>query len=78
MCSSCSVRSGRLFSTEALHHFDTSRLKAQRPGSLSSDKRKHRKFTVEQKVGLVLASFRGGRSVAELCREHDISAGAIR
>jgi hypothetical protein len=36
-----------------------------------SDNRKYRKFTSKQKVELVLASFRGDRSIAELCREHD-------
>ena len=43
-----------------------------------SDKRKYRKFTVQQKVELVLASFRGDRSVAEICREHDISETLLR
>jgi hypothetical protein len=51
--------------------------------TLLSDKRKCRKFTPKQKVELVLASFRGDRSVAEICREHDCrrrccAAGAIR
>jgi hypothetical protein len=31
-----------------------------------SDNRKYRKFTAKQKVELVLASFRGDRSIAEL------------
>jgi transposase len=43
-----------------------------------SDKRKYRKFTAKQKVELVLASFRGDRSVAEICREHDISETLLR
>lgn len=43
-----------------------------------SDKRKYRKFTPKQKVELVLASFRGDRSVAEICREHDISETLLR
>jgi len=38
-----------------------------------SDTRKYRKFTAKQKLELVLASFRGDRSVAEICREHNIS-----
>jgi transposase len=42
------------------------------------DKRKYRKFTAKQKVELVLASFRGDRSVAEICREHDISETLLR
>ena len=43
-----------------------------------SDRRKYRKFTVSQKAELVLASFRGDRSVAEICREHDISETLLR
>jgi transposase len=43
-----------------------------------SDRRKYRKYTAEQKVELVLASFRGDRSVAEICREHDISETLLR
>ena len=43
-----------------------------------SDKRKYRKFTVAQKAELVLASFRGDRSMAEICREHDISESLLR
>jgi hypothetical protein len=42
--------------------------------TLLSDKREYRKFTVQQKAELVLASFRGDRSIAGICREHDISA----
>jgi len=38
-----------------------------------SDKRKYRKFTPKQKVEMVRASFRGDRSVAEICREHGLS-----
>jgi transposase len=45
---------------------------------LLSDKRKYRKFTPKQKVELVLASFRGDRSVAEICREHDLSETLLR
>jgi transposase len=43
-----------------------------------SDKRKYRKFSAKQKVELVLASLRGDRSIAELCREHDISETLLR
>ena len=43
-----------------------------------SDRRKYRKFTVAQKAELVLASFRGDRSIAEICREHDISETLLR
>src|SRR5215212_3108533 len=43
-----------------------------------SDKRKYRKFTAHRKAELVLASFRGDRSIAEICREHDISETLLR
>jgi transposase len=43
-----------------------------------SDKRKYRKFTAKQKVELVLASLRGDRSIAEICREHDLSETLLR
>ncbi|HEX2104763.1 MAG TPA: transposase [Solirubrobacteraceae bacterium] len=43
-----------------------------------SDKRKYRKFTAKQKFELVLASFRGDRSIAEICREHDLSESLLR
>lgn len=43
-----------------------------------SDVRKYRKFTAKQKVELVLASFRGDRSIAEPCREHNISEALLR
>ena len=46
--------------------------------TLLSDKRKYRKFTAKQKVELVLTSFRGDRSVAEICREHDLSETLLR
>ncbi len=42
-----------------------------------SDKRKYGKFTSKQKVELVLASLRGDRSVAEICREHDLSEALL-
>src|SRR4051812_50116098 len=40
--------------------------------------RKYRKFTPQQKLELVLASWRGERSIAERCREHDISESLLR
>ncbi len=43
-----------------------------------SDRRRYRKFFPKQKVELVLASFRGDRSIAEICREHDISETLLR
>ena len=38
-----------------------------------SDTRKYRKFTAQQKTEIVLASLRGPKTMAELCREHDIA-----
>src|SRR5215216_4027571 len=43
-----------------------------------SETRKYRKFSPQQKLELVMASWRGERSVAELCREHDISESLLR
>lgn len=43
-----------------------------------SDKRKYRQFTAKQKLELVVASFRGDRSITELCREHEISESLLR
>jgi transposase len=43
-----------------------------------SEAKKYRKFTATQKLELVLASLRGDRSVAEICREHDISETLLR
>ena len=43
-----------------------------------SETRKYRKFTAEQKFELVMASLRGERSIAELCREHQISESLLR
>ncbi len=37
------------------------------------ESRKYRKFSAQQKTELVLASLRGPKTVAQLCREHDIS-----
>ena len=39
-----------------------------------SETRKYRKFTAQQKTEIVLASLRGPKTMAELCREHDIAA----
>jgi transposase len=38
-----------------------------------SEKKKYRTWTVSRKLEIVLAGLRGDRSVAELCREHQIS-----
>ena len=38
-----------------------------------SENRRYRKFSAQQKTGLVLASLRGPKTITELCREHDIS-----
>jgi transposase len=43
-----------------------------------SEKRTYRKFSAQQKSELVLASLRGQRSIAELCREHEISETLLR
>jgi transposase len=43
-----------------------------------SDTRKYRKFTAQQKTEIVLASLRGPKSMAELCREHDIADSLLR
>ena len=43
-----------------------------------SARRQYRKFTAQQKSELVLASLRGQRTIAELCREHDISETVLR
>src|SRR4051794_8693883 len=43
-----------------------------------SETRKYRKFTAQQKTEIVLASLRGPKSVAELCRKHDISDSLLR
>ena len=39
---------------------------------------RYRKFAAQQKLELVMASLRGERSVAELCREHQISESLLR
>lgn len=38
-----------------------------------SEKKRYRTWTVQQKLEIVLAGLRGDRSVAEVCREHQIS-----
>jgi transposase len=43
-----------------------------------SETRKYRKFTAQQKTEIVLAPLRGPKSVAELCREHEISDSLLR
>src|SRR5512132_3461472 len=43
-----------------------------------SETRRYRKFTAQQKLELVMASLRGERSIAELCREHQISESLLR
>ena len=43
-----------------------------------SETRRYRKFTAQQKLELVMASLRGERSIAELCREHEISESLLR
>jgi transposase len=43
-----------------------------------SETRKYRKFSAQQKTEIVLASWRGPKSVAELCREQEISERLLR
>jgi transposase len=43
-----------------------------------SETRKYRKFSAQQKSEMVLASLRGQRTIAELCREHEISETLLR
>ena len=43
-----------------------------------SENRRYRKFSAQQKTELVLASLRGPKTIAELCREHDISDSLLR
>lgn len=43
-----------------------------------SEKRKYRKFSAQQKTELVLASLRGQKTVAEICRENEISERLLR
>ncbi len=43
-----------------------------------SETRRYRKFTAQQRLELVIASLCGERSIAELCREHQISESLLR
>src|SRR3954452_23255069 len=43
-----------------------------------SEIRKYRKFSAQQKTEIVLASLRGPKTIAQLCREHDISESLLR
>jgi transposase len=43
-----------------------------------SETKKYRKFTAQQKTEIVLASLRGNKTHAELCREHDIADSLLR
>jgi transposase len=43
-----------------------------------SDTRGYRKFSAQQKTEVVLASLRGPKSIAQLCREHEISESLLR
>ncbi len=52
--------------------------RSERSRGSMSDTRKYRKFSAQQKSELVLASLRGSKSIAELCREHDISESLLR
>ena len=45
---------------------------------MSERRRTYRRFTAQQKLELVMASLRGERSIAELCREHQISESLLR
>ncbi len=45
---------------------------------MSDKKRQYRKFTPQQKLELVMASWRGEKSIAELCRDHGISESLLR
>ena len=42
------------------------------------ESRKYRKFSAQQKTEMVLASLRGPKTIAQLCREHDISESLLR
>jgi transposase-like protein len=48
-------------------------LAAQSREIVLSEKKKYRTWTVQQKLEIVLAGLRGEVSVAEVCREHQIS-----
>ncbi|MGE0065786.1 MAG: transposase, partial [Solirubrobacterales bacterium] len=38
-----------------------------------AEQRKHRKFSAQQKLEIVLAGLRGDRSVRDVCREHEVA-----
>ena len=42
------------------------------------ESRSYRKFSAQQKTELVLASLRGPKTIAQLCREHDIAESLLR
>ena len=42
------------------------------------ESRSCREFSAQQKTELVLASLRGPKTIAQLCREHDISESLLR
>jgi transposase len=52
--------------------------RSERSRGSMSDTRKYRKFAAQQKTEIVLASLRGPKSMAELCREHDIADSLLR
>lgn len=43
-----------------------------------SETKKYRGFTAQQQTEIVLASLRGPKTMAELCREHEIADGLLR
>ena len=43
-----------------------------------SETKRYRKFTAQQKTEIVLAWLRGPKSMAELCREHEIADSLLR
>src|SRR3954454_15576995 len=43
-----------------------------------SETRKYRRFSAQQKTEIVLASLRGPKTIAQLCREHEISESLLR
>src|SRR3954453_12761162 len=47
-------------------------------GGPVGESRSYRKFSAQQKTELVLASLRGPKTIAQLCREHEISEGLLR
>jgi transposase len=50
---------------------------SDREDQLSETKR-YRKFPAQQKTEIVLASLRGPKTMAELCREHEIADSLLR